>query len=362
MIQKNLCVLFGGVSSEHAISILSAASVLQQLNRERYHILPVGITRDGAWIYTPDATPEALTSDTWQTLPRNVPVTLSVNRAFPALLATDGSIAPIPVDCAFPVLHGKNGEDGTIQGLFEIADIAYVGPGVAASANAMDKSITKLLVAPLGIRQAKWLTFSSREVLQNTELVAAQIEAAFSYPVFIKPASTGSSVGINKSKTHADLLKHLVEATRFDAKILVEEFIDGDEIELAVLGNADPLVSGCGQIKPGQEFYSFDAKYNDTASQTIIPAPLPEALCESLRAAASEIYTALGCAGLSRVDFFVTRNTRELVFNEINTIPGFTEISMYSKLMAAAGLPFVALLDRLIDCAFAAQAERRQYV
>lgn len=347
----NLCVLCGGVSSEHGVSLISGANVLNNLRRDRYRVLPVVIDEAGDWFYLPNATPEQIQTNIWRESEGMVRVTLSVCRSLPALLATDGSIPPIPVDCVFPVLHGKNGEDGTIQGLFEIAGIPYVGCGVLASACGMDKSMTKQVVDHLPVRQAAWRCFTAREISQNISACMDAVEAAFSYPVFVKPSSAGSSFGTNKAKTREMLRSALKEAAAHDSKVLVEEFISGQEVEVAVLGTDELLVSTCGEILSGQEFYSYDAKYHDATSQTLIPARLSDAEIAQVRAAAEQIYRALGAEGLSRVDFFVTHDGREVVFNEINTLPGFTAISMYAKLINASGVSTPDLLDRLIALA-----------
>lgn len=358
MNKTKLCVLFGGVSTEHDISLLSATAILRELDRARYDILPVGITKSGRWLYLPEWTEECMKNDAWQEQAGAVPVTLSVDRTRPGLFAQE-SEAFYPVDCVFPVLHGFNGEDGTMQGLLEIAGVPFVGCDTAASAMSMDKSITKLICANAGVAQADWIVFSAHELADAARCVE-RVEARFAYPVFVKPACTGSSVGVSKVKQRDDLMAALRDAAQFDAKILVEEFIDGREIETAVLGNEDAQVSCCGEILPAQEFYSFDAKYCDAASKTRIPAELPDEVAEETRRRALRVYHALGCTGLSRVDFFVTR-AGDIVFNEINTIPGFTAISMYPKLFEARGIPFSALLDRLVEHAYAAHAARRNY-
>lgn len=355
----NLCVLFGGVSTEHDISLLSANAILQHLDREKYQIMPVGISKDGRWLYVPNWEPALMKEDAWERCADAVPVTLSVDRTRPGLFAQDGS-AFFPVDCVFPVLHGFNGEDGAMQGLLEIAGLPFVGCDTAASAMSMDKAITKLLAENAGVAQANWLLFSPADLGDPARCVA-RVEEAFPYPVFVKPSRTGSSVGVTKVKDSDMLIDALRHAAQFDSKILVEEFIDGREIETAVLGNEDAIISGCGEILSAQEFYSFDAKYCDAASQTQIPADLPPDISEEIRRRALIIYHALGCTGLSRVDFFVKRADGSIIFNEINTIPGFTSISMYPKLFAACGLSFSALLDRLVACAVSAHETRRKY-
>lgn len=352
-------MLFGGVSSEHDISLLSASAILQHLDREQYHVFPVGITTEGRWLYIPDEKLGSLENDIWASCTHAVPVTLSVDRTRHGLFAQDGNTF-FPIDCVFPVLHGFNGEDGTMQGLLEIAGIPFVGCNTAASAMSMDKAITKLIISDAGVTQADWIVLTIND-LENALHCISQVEEKFSYPVFVKPACTGSSVGVTKVKARDALMPALTYAAQFDSKILVEEFIDGREIETAVLGNEHAIVSGCGEILSAQEFYSFDAKYCDTASKTQIPAELPEEVTEEVRRCALRVYHALGCTGLSRVDFFVKRSDNSIVFNEINTIPGFTSISMYPKLWDACGISFSALLDQLIKKAFSAYEMKKKY-
>lgn len=356
MSKIKLCVIFGGVSTEHDISILSATSVMKNLDRDKYDILPVGITRDGAWYFAPNLDLDN-TSD-WVNSKGAVPVTLSANRTKKGLVSLENSDF-FPIDCVFPVLHGFNGEDGTMQGLFEVAGIPYVGCGVAASAMSMDKAITKLIIANAGVPQADFVCIYSRE-LSDMDACVKKVEDKFTYPVFVKPASTGSSVGVNKAKDRASLIAAFNDAAKYDVKFLVEEFIDGREIETAVLGNEDAVVSVCGEVLAEQEFYSFDAKYNDSTSRTQIPADLDEKVANEIRRLALIVYHALGAAGLSRVDFFLCKDGR-IVFNEINTLPGFTSISMYPKLFGAVGISYSDLLDKVIDFAFKAYEVNRKY-
>lgn len=349
-----LAVLFGGLSNEHDISCMSACSILQNADRSKYHLLPVGITRDGRWFLYENADPEKVKSGAWETEPGLVPAVLSPDRAAHGLLVTrDGRTETVRVDVCFPVLHGFGGEDGTIQGLLTLAGIPFVGPGVAASANAMDKSLTKAVVDRTGVRQAAYDLALRPDFARDPEGTARRIETAMDkkYPLFVKPCSSGSSVGVARADDFDGLLAGLTEAFRWDAKVLVEEFIDGHEIECAVLGNDDPIASTVGEIAPTQTFYTFDAKYNDATSQLYIPAHIPAEAIETVRRDAIRVYTALGCRGLSRVDFFCTYADGEIVFNEINTIPGFTSISMYPKLFAHGGLSYPALIDRLVALA-----------
>ena len=348
-----LAVIFGGVSSEHDISCLSAASILRNLDREKYEIYPVGITQDGRWYYCPDCTADTVENGEWERLTDKVPALLPPDRSVHGLvLLRDGKTETVRLDCVFPVLHGVGGEDGTMQGLLELAGIPYVGCGVAASANSMDKSITKVLVDAAGVRQAKYYLALRYDFERNAEgVVRTAADRLGSFPVFVKPCSQGSSVGVAKANDMLELAAGLTEAFKLDDKVLVEEFIDGHEVECAVLGNHSPIASTVGEIAPAQEFYTFDAKYKDEASQLYIPAHITPQQIETVRQNALRVYAALGCRGLSRVDFFVTHADGEVVFNELNSIPGFTSISMYPKLFAHEGIDYPALLDRLIGFA-----------
>ena len=258
------------------------------------------------------------------------------------------------LDVVFPVLHGENGEDGSVQGLLQLAGIPCVGPDVAASAVAMDKTLTKLIMDDAGIVQAKWQLVRNSELSAQMEGILDRIETQFSYPVFVKPASTGSSVGVSKAVDRATLEQSLVQAGVYGEKILVEEFIQGAEIEVAVLGNENPVASVCGEIDAGAEFYDYEAKYITDTSVAYIPARISEEVAERVREQAVKAYVATGCRGLSRVDFFVTREGQQIVFNEINTLPGFTSISMYPKLFSASGISFGQLVDELLRLAMEA--------
>ena len=349
-----LAVLFGGISSEHDISCLSAASILRNLDKTQYdEIYPVGITQEGQWFYCPDVSADSVENGAWERLTDKVPAVLSPDRGVHGLvLLRDGKTETIRLDCVFPVLHGAGGEDGTIQGLLELAGIPYVGCGVAASANSMDKSITKVLVDAAGVRQAKYYLALRYDFERNAEgVVRTAADQLGKFPVFVKPCSQGSSVGVAKANDMLELAAGLTEAFKLDDKVLVEEFIDGHEVECAVLGNRNPVASTVGEIAPTQEFYTFDAKYKDETSQLYIPAHITPQQIETVRQNALRVYAALGCRGLSRVDFFVTHEGGEVVFNELNSIPGFTSISMYPKLFDHEGLHYPALLDRLIALA-----------
>ena len=354
MKKQTVCVLFGGMSPEHEVSLRSAECILSQIDREKYHVIPVGITREGKWMVYAGTDYSDLPRQTWLSHPDNRPAAISPVRGQGLLIFEGDCVVRQQIDVVFPVLHGENGEDGTIQGLLELAGIAYVGPHVTASAVCMDKTMTKLVADQAGVRQADWQLVTAEAWRNRKDAVIRQTEQHFSYPVFVKPAGTGSSVGVSKAKNQPQLEEALCNALRFDSKVLVEEFIDGHEVEVAVLGNDAPVASICGEIDAGAEFYSYDAKYISDQSRTLIPANISESEAELVRETAVKVYRALGCQGMSRVDFFVTYQDGEVVFNEINTIPGFTSISMYPKLFEASGIPCTALIDNLLAYAMEA--------
>lgn len=351
MKKLSVCVLFGGISPEHEVSLRSAESVLNHLDPNKYNIFPVGITKTGSWILFGGKDYSLLPSGEWENHPDNRHAAISPVRG-QGLLSFEGDcVVRERIDVVFPIIHGENGEDGSLQGLLQIAGLPYVGPHVAASATSMDKCLTKLVADQANVRQAEWLLVTRQDLEADEEQCLNAVEKKFSYPVFVKPAGTGSSVGVSKAKNREALLKALHAAAKYDAKVLVEEFINGREVEVAVLGNRTPAASVCGEIDSGAEFYDYDAKYISDCSRLYIPARISDGASEKVREAAVRIYEALGCQGMSRVDFFVTYEGEEVVFNEINTIPGFTSISMYPKLFEASGIPYSELLDQLIDLA-----------
>ena len=353
MKKLSVCVLFGGVSPEHEVSLRSAESVLNNLNPEKYNIFPVGITRDGEWILFGGSDYSMLPNGTWESCPRNRRAALSPVRGQGLLSFENDCVVRERIDVVFPVLHGENGEDGSMQGLLQIAGIAYVGSGVGASSACMDKSMTKLIAANAGILQARWQVIRAHEWARDQNGCMDAAERAFSYPVFVKPAGTGSSVGVAKAQGREALEAAIEAALKYDRKVLVEEFIRGQEVEVAVLGNENPFASVCGEIDSGAEFYDYEAKYISDSARLYIPARIAEQTAEQVREQAVRVYTAMGCRGLSRVDFFVTPDGGT-VFNEINTIPGFTSISMYPKLFEASGIPYSELIDDLIALALEA--------
>ena len=320
---KELCVVFGGRSPEHEISRKSVTSVLNNLDKSKYNIHLIGITKDGEWyLYTGDHA--NIEGGEWE------------------------NDAAIHIDVIFPVLHGEYGEDGCVQGLFELSGIPYVGMGVMASANSMDKTSSKIVFESAGIPQADWVVVNTSD---DFEEKTDEIENKLGYPCFVKPARTGSSVGVGKAHNREELKAALKNAAKFDRKILVEENIDGHEVECAVLGNDDVKATTVGEIIPTVEFYDFDAKYNDNSTKLRIPADIPEETIEEIRAYAIKAFKALDGSGLSRVDFFVKHSDGSVVLNEINSLPGFTNISMYPKLWNEAGIEYDKLLDKLIELA-----------
>lgn len=351
---KNLLVLFGGVSPEHEVSLRSAEFVLNNIDREKYNVYPVGITREGAWRYFPGEDHSLLPKDAWQNAQGVCDAVLSPARGQGLLLFRETGMEKVKIDVCFPVLHGENGEDGSIQGLMQVAGIPCVGPGVAASASCMDKTLTKLMVAETGVRQANWYLARRSSIENNLDALVADIEQGGEYPLFVKPSGTGSSVGVSKARNTEELKAALVNAAKYDPKVLVEEFISGHEVEVAVMGNDAPIASVVGEVIAGADFYDYEAKYHSQDSRTEIPANISEEASEKLREAAVTVYQAMGCKGLSRVDFFLTYDGEDVVFNEINTLPGFTSISMYPKLFEAAGVPNKVLIDQIISLALEA--------
>lgn len=356
-----VCVIFGGVSGEHEISLLSARSILAALDPRKYHVLQIGITHEGEWLTGEDVL-SALSNGTLDgcsvaTLLVD-PSRTGIYRLYP-LNGSERLELIRKVDVVFPVLHGTFGEDGTIQGLFELANIAYVGSGVVASAVGMDKGIFKDVMRANGIAVADSRVFTRREINENSARVVEMSEKIASYPLFVKPANLGSSVGVSKCHDREELISGLKEAARFDRRILVEKGIDAREIEVSVLGNEQPIASVPGEIIPADEFYSYDAKYHDNRSQLLIPAPLTETQAEQACELAIKTYKAIDAAGMARVDMLMERSSGIIYVNEINTIPGFTQISMYPKLWAATGIAYSELVDRLIELALERKSERK---
>ena len=351
MCKRNVCVLFGGVSPEHEISLRSAQCILNHIDREKNRVIAVGITKAGKWLRFAGEDYSLLPKGEWEAAPGCCPCIISPSRGDGLICFTADGIVHEPIDVVFPVLHGENGEDGSMQGLMQIAGRPCVGPDVAASATCMDKTMTKLIIDRTPVRQAKWYLVTKERFATRKDEIIAEIEQSFQYPVFVKPAGTGSSVGVSKARDREALCVALVDALHYGRKVLVEECILGHEVEVAVLGNLSPVASVCGEIIAGAEFYDYEAKYISDTSRTEIPAALTPAQAEAARQAAITVYKAMGCRGLSRVDFFVTYDGGEVIFNEINTMPGFTSISMYPKLFEASGIPCTELIEQLLELA-----------
>ena len=352
MNKRNIAVVFGGVSSEHMVSCVSARSVIENINREKYNVYMLGITTEGKWyLYKGDTA--LLPEDKWVNEAYITPAFISPDTgAHGITVLREDSSEIIRLDAVHPVLHGKNGEDGTIQGLFQLAGIPFVGCDHLSSAVCMDKAFTNMTADVAGIRQAKWRSINAYEYQKNADAFLEEAVEYLKFPIFVKPANAGSSVGISKAKDMTGLKEAMQIAFAEDSKVVLEQFIDGFEVECAVLGNEEPLASTVGEILPESEFYDYEAKYVTGSTGLSIPAQnIDENKINEVRENAIKAYKALGCAGLSRVDFFVEKSTGEVYFNEINTLPGFTSISMYPKLWEASGIPYSELLDKLITLA-----------
>jgi len=351
-------VLFGGRSAEHEVSLRSGLSVMQAMDREKYELVPIGVSKSGEWLRMdkraldgPDST-LALAGDRVALLPHPEDQSL--------VPLDNGSSAHKPLDVVVPVLHGPLGEDGTVQGLLELADVAYVGSGVLGSAVGMDKAIMKDLFAHRGLTITPHRVFLRKRWQTEPAAVQAECETAFAYPWFVKPANLGSSVGISKVHDGSEFPRAMDVAADYDRKLIVEAAVgNAREVEVSVLGNDDPIASVVGEILPGQEFYDYASKYVDESTRLLIPADLPEPVADAIRRIAVEAFRALDLAGLARVDFLVDGNTHEVYLSEVNTMPGFTSVSMYPKLWEASGIPYSELIDRLIELAIERHAETR---
>ncbi len=351
-------ILFGGRSSEHEVSLTSAASVLKALDPNRYEVVPIGITREGKWLVG-SAADKLLPG----VLEHGKPVTPSVDPTGPRLLPLNAGLPSPPrsrpeVDVIFPVLHGTFGEDGTVQGLLELAEVPYVGAGVLGSAAGMDKDIMKKLFRDAGLPVVPWLVVLRSEWEKEPARLARRIAREIRYPLFVKPANLGSSVGISKVRNARELAAAMDLAATYDRKILVEKAVDAREIECSVLGNDRPQASVAGEVIPVNEFYDYEAKYVKEGSELVIPARLTRKQMKQIQQFSIRAFQAVDCAGMARVDFLLDRRRGKLFVNEINTIPGFTPISMYPKLWEASGLPYPRLVDRLIEFAFERHREK----
>lgn len=348
MNKKRVAFLFGGVSSEHDVSTVSARGIIKNTDKEKYDIILIGITKDGEWFLFDDDV-EMIPHDGWLKSKSLKKAFISPDTKTHGIVTEDGE--QIYVDTVFPILHGKNGEDGTVQGLLQMAQIPFVGCDATSSGVCMDKAVTNAVCDTVGISQAKWCAFTKFDYTDNKEKCLDEAIEKLGFPIFVKPANAGSSVGITKAESREALEKGFEVAFNEDKKVVLEEFINGFEVECAVMGNDEPVAAEVGEVITAVEFYDYDAKYNSPDSQTIIPAGMPKEKRDAIRTQAVRIYKTLGCEGLSRVDFFVDKENGEILFNEINTIPGFTPISMYPKLFEAVGVSYSETIDRLINLA-----------
>ena len=351
-------VVLGGRSGEHEVSLESARSVIGALDRSKYDVVPIGIDREGRWLLQGD--PLAILAGTSTTSePGTELVAPSTGNAMLSISGHPSGDAGDAIDIVLLVLHGPYGEDGTIQGLLEMADIPYVGSGVLGSAAGMDKGIMKAVFMEAGLPTAAYRLITVREWRADQKGLSAEMAAELGYPLFVKPANLGSSVGITKVHAQDELIPAMELAASLDRRIMVEESIeDAREIECAVLGNDEPVASVCGEVFAAGEFYDYASKYEDDASRTEAPADLPEAVSDAIRAMAIRAFKALDCSGLARVDFLVRRSDQAIFVIEANTMPGFTQISMYPKLWEASGVPYPELLDRLIELGFERHRQR----
>ena len=347
-----LAIIFGGRSGEHEVSLNSAKSVLAALDMDKYDVVQIGITHEGAWMTGENAL-AVLSGELSEPL---TPVILPGDPSLAALYDTNG-VKLSDFDVVFPVMHGTYSEDGTMQGLLEMADVAYVGVGVTGAAVGMDKGIFKDVMIANNIPVVDGVLVQRAEIENEMNAVIEKVEK-LGYPVFVKPANLGSSVGISKCDNRSSLSEGLMEAAQYDRRILIERGVNAREIEISVLGNENPEASVPGEVEPSREFYSYESKYVDGTSGLMIPAPISEETAATMREIAIKTYKAIDCAGMARVDFLLDKDSGEFYLNEVNTIPGFTEISMYPKLWNASGLPYPQLIDRLIELALERKAER----
>ncbi len=358
-------VIFGGRSGEHEVSLMSARSVLAALDPGKYQVTQIGITLDGAWVVSGHAHGgnsgvhllETMLSGDLSGL---APAALLPDPTHARLYSVRGNLLELlaELDVIFPVLHGTFGEDGTLQGFLEMADIAYVGAGVLGSSVGMDKVLFKDVMRAHNLPVLESVLLLRSEIEGDIDAALAKAEAAAPYPLFVKPANLGSSVGVSKCRSRSDLMEGLLDAARFDRRVLVERGVQAREIEVSVLGNDNPVVSLPGEILPAEEFYSYNAKYHDDRSRLLIPAPLPAEITAQVQEIALQAYKAIDCAGMARVDYLLDKNSGNLYLSEVNTIPGFTNISMYAKLWEASGMSYTALVDRLVELALERKQDR----
>lgn len=345
--KKTVAIIFGGVSSEHEVSCKSAASVLRNIDTDKYDIIKIGITADGRWLETA-ADPDSIETGAWELDEKNSPAFISPDRSVHGVVRANGET--VRVDVVFPVLHGRNGEDGSIQGLFQLAGIPYVGCNMLSSAVCMDKAVTNAMLEYFGIARSPWALITDLE-MPEFDAHADEWEKKLGYPMFVKPANAGSSVGITKAHNRDELKQAVLLALKHDRKVVIEQNVSGRELEIGVMGNDNPVASPVGEIFTANEFYDYDAKYNNAASKTKVPADIPDELGEEIAQTAIKAYRALGCSGFSRIDFLYDTEKGKLYINEPNTIPGFTNISMYPQMFMASGMKYSEIIDRLLELA-----------
>lgn len=353
--KQRLAVIFGGRSPEHDVSVVSARAILREADPDRFEVLPFGVTRSGHWL-TPRETAAQLTAIEAGERPDLITPDgaaadgASADRALPSILDAPEVLSALrSIDVVFPIVHGRNGEDGTLQGLCELAGLPYVGSGVAASAAGMDKVLMRAAFTAAGLPQARYAVLTDREATAPTAADVAAIGSSLGYPLFVKPANGGSSIGVGRARSSEDFPAAITEAARYDRKVMIEEALPGREIECAVLGNAEPRPSPLGEIRPAEDFYTYEAKYGDRGTELIVPADLPPETAQRVQDYALRAFRALDCAGLARVDCFV--DGPDVWVNEINTLPGFTPISMYPRLWQESGVSYRQLITRLVEFA-----------
>ena len=356
-------MVFGGRSDEHDVSLRSARTIMDALDSDRYEVVPIGISRAGQWLAGSDPLAALIADSPMFALGEGEDVAVPTSKV--EIKPVIGADALMPqeategVDVFVPAIPGPMGEDGTIQGMLELAGVPYVGSGVLGSAVGMDKAMTKVILTQAGVPQLPWVLVNRIEWQQDPETTVAKIEAALPYPMFVKPANMGSSVGVSKAKNVDELRAAMQEAVHFDRRVLVEQGVEGRELEMGVLGNEQPITSGVGEIRPSGEFYDYASKYLNDSAELIIPADLKPEVQQEMEQIARDSFLALDLAGLARVDFFVENGTNQIYLNEVNTMPGFTSISMYPMLWAQAGISLPDLVNRLVELALERHSHKR---
>ena len=354
-IKKKVAVIFGGQSTEHEVSLVSATSILRNIDRTKWNVVAIGITKEGEWLLY-DGDLQKIATGEWVDIAKKCTNKFIAEQKYCNTIrnifySIGAETKESPIDVIFPMVHGNNCEDGKLQGVLELSGFPYVGPNVLSSAVCMDKVFAKIMFEKAGIPTCKYISAMRDDISKDKDFIVKKIEKELGYPCFIKPANAGSSVGVSKAYNKEELINAFIEAGKYDRKILIEEFVDGREVESAVLGNEDPQVAVLGEAITGGDFYDYDFKYNSPDSKTVIPADIDEETKSKIQAYAKKAFIALNCEVLSRVDFFVHRKTGKVLLNEINTLPGFTDISMYPKMWEKSGVPIGQLIDRLLELA-----------